>query len=87
MKMLIRRDSRPALVVAPRVVPQRRAELVIFIPCALCHLAASGHPGDSSPGCHFPSCGDSPAQGLCLRRVSMEEGMGSPWGDAWGPAR
>lgn len=76
MRMLIKRDSRPALVVAPRVVPQRRAELVIIIPCALCHLAASGHPGDSSPGCHLPSssCGDSPAQGLCL--TEGEHGAG-----------
>lgn len=71
-------------MVAPRVVPQSRAELVTIIPCALCHLAASGHPGDSSPGCRLPSssCGDGPAQGLCVSRVSMQEGMGSLWGHA-----
>lgn len=65
-------------MVAPRVVPQRRAELVIIIPCAPCHLAASGHPGDSSPGCHLPSssCGDSPAQGLCLTEGERGAGDG-----------
>ena len=48
-------------------------------------VATPAHsPGDSSPGCHFPTSswagsGDSPAQGLCLTvalQLSVVERMG-----------
>lgn len=86
MRMLIKSDPGPALVVAPKVLPRCCAQLIIIIPCSPCHLAANGHLGDSSPGCHFPTSswagsGDSRAQGTCLRvklRLSVVEGMGFP---------
>lgn len=68
-------------MVAPKVLHQRHAKLVIIIPC---RPAAGGRPEDSGLGCHFPTSswagsGDSLAQGLCLMvalRLSVVERMG-----------